>query len=171
MLLCVTTAISAIPTVLPTFVQAMLSSGARQFAAAKAVVKSLNDVETLGGTTAINTDKTGTLTMNAMTATTMLAGGRWFQVQGRGYETGAILVTVDEPARLQPVGAGPDALHGRDRLGLSRDVIGDPAEAAFVVLATRWASTPRRPGSDCRAAPGALRPPTKFMATFRPPCH
>jgi magnesium-transporting ATPase (P-type) len=69
-LLCVSTAIASIPVGLPTFVQTMLSSGAQRLAAAKAVVKSLSDVETLGGTTVINSDKTGTLTMNAMTATT-----------------------------------------------------------------------------------------------------
>ena len=82
-LLCVSTAISAIPTGLPTFVQTILSSGARRLAEAKAVVKTLTDVETLGGTTVINSDKTGTLTMNAMTATTMLAGGD--VVQDRGW--------------------------------------------------------------------------------------
>ena len=64
-LLCISTAIASIPTGLPTFVQAMLSSGARRLAESKAVVKSLTDVETLGGTTVINSDKTGTLTMNA----------------------------------------------------------------------------------------------------------
>jgi len=53
-LLCITTAISAIPTGLPTFVQLMLSSGAQRLAEHKAVVKSLTDVETLGGTTVIN---------------------------------------------------------------------------------------------------------------------
>src|SRR5215472_4734321 len=81
-LLCISTAISAIPTGLPTFVQAMLSSGAQRLAQAKAIVKSLSDVETLGGTTVINSDKTGTLTLNAMTATTMLAGGDWFKIEG-----------------------------------------------------------------------------------------
>ncbi|MEQ9161540.1 MAG: HAD-IC family P-type ATPase, partial [Ilumatobacter fluminis] len=65
-LLCVTTAISAIPTGLPTFVQSILGSGARRLAEDKAVVRTLTDVETLGGTTVINSDKTGTLTMNAM---------------------------------------------------------------------------------------------------------
>jgi Ca2+-transporting ATPase len=60
-LLCISTAIASIPTGLPTFVEAMLSSGVRRLAEAKAVVKSLSDVETLGGTTVINSDKTGTL--------------------------------------------------------------------------------------------------------------
>ena len=70
----------------------MLSSGAQHLAESKAVVKSLTDVETLGGTTVINSDKTGTLTMNAMTATTMLADGQWFRIEGGGYtKTGAIL--------------------------------------------------------------------------------
>ena len=91
-LLCISTAISAIPVGLPTFVQTMLSSGAQHLAEYKAVVKSLTDVETLGGTTVINSDKTGTLTMNAMTATTMLADGQWFRIEGGGYaKTGAIL--------------------------------------------------------------------------------
>ena len=91
-LLCISTAIAAIPTGLPTFVQAMLSSGARRLVEAKAVVKSLSDVETLGGTTVINSDKTGTLTLNQMTATTMLAGGDWFKIEGPGYQkSGAIL--------------------------------------------------------------------------------
>ena len=99
-LLCISTAIASIPTGLPTFVQAMLSSGARRLVEAKAVVKSLSDVETLGGTTVINSDKTGTLTMNAMTATTMLAGGDWYQVEGPGYKkAGAILGAAGGGAR------------------------------------------------------------------------
>ena len=54
-------AISAIPTGMPAFVSGLLSMGAKQLAEAKAVVKNLTDVETLGATSAINTDKTGTL--------------------------------------------------------------------------------------------------------------
>src|SRR6186997_927020 len=135
-LLCVSTAISAIPTGLPTFVQLMLSSGAQRLAESKAVVKSLTDVETLGGTTVINSDKTGTLTMNAMTATSMLTGGDWYTIEGGGYQkTGAIL------------GAGGAASPDFRRLALGlclctdatvaddESIIGDPTEAAFVVLA------------------------------------
>jgi P-type Ca2+ transporter type 2C len=168
LLLCVSTAIASIPTGLPTFVQAMLSSGARRLAESKAVVKSLTDVETLGGTTVINSDKTGTLTMNAMTSTTMLAGGDWYTIEGAGYrKTGAILGVAG--------GTPPD--FSRLALGLSLctdatvaddgTVIGDPTEAAFVVLAAKM-------GTDAvqtrEALPRRAEVPFdseyKFMATF-----
>lgn len=168
MLLCVSTAISAIPTGLPTFVQAMLSSGARRLAESRAVVKSLGDVETLGGTTAINSDKTGTLTLNAMTATAMFAGGAWFTAQGGGYsKTGAILGVGGAPLPdFRNLGLGlvlcSDATVADDG-----SVVGDPTEAALVVLAAKL-------GVDAeatrRAIPRRFAVPFdaeyKFMATF-----
>jgi Ca2+-transporting ATPase len=167
-LLCISTAIAAIPTGLPTFVQAMLSSGARRLVEAKAVVKSLSDVETLGGTTVINSDKTGTLTLNAMTATTMLAGGDWFKIEGPGYQkTGAILGVAG--------GDLPD-FH-RLALGLTLctdatvaddgSVIGDPTEAAFVVLAAKMgADAEQTRGTLPRRAEVPFDSEYKFMATF-----
>ena len=138
LLLCISTAISAIPVGLPTFVQTMLSSGAQRLAASKAVVKSLTDVETLGGTTVINSDKTGTLTMNAMTVTTMLAGGSWFKVEGGGYtKTGAILgVAGGEPPDFHRLALGL-VLSSDATVGDDESVIGDPTEAAMVVLAAK----------------------------------
>jgi len=167
-LLCISTAISAIPVGLPTFVQTMLSSGARHLAESKAVVKSLTDVETLGGTTVINSDKTGTLTMNAMTATTMLADGRWFRVEGGGYEkAGAILGaggedTPDFSRLALGLVLSCDATVGDDG-----SVIGDPTEAAFVVLAAKMGVS----AEETRAAlPRVAEVPFdsdyKFMATF-----
>src|SRR6516165_5505817 len=167
-LLCISTAIAAIPTGLPTFVQAMLSSGARRLVEAKAVVKSLSDVETLGGTTVINSDKTGTLTLNAMTATTMLAGGDWFKIEGPGYQkTGAILgVAGAELPDFSRLSLGlilcTDAAVGDDG-----SVIGDPTEAAFVVLAAKMGAD----AAETRAAlPRRAEVPFdseyKFMATF-----
>lgn len=168
LLLCVSTAISAIPTGLPTFVQTMLSSGARRLAESRAVVTSLSDVETLGGTTVINSDKTGTLTMNAMTATSMLASGEWFTIEGGGYQkTGAILRTAGgEPPDFGRLALGlvlcSDATVGEDS-----SVIGDPTEAALVVLAAKMgvdaeqtrAALPRR-------AEVPFDSEYKFMATF-----
>jgi P-type Ca2+ transporter type 2C len=167
-LLCISTAISAIPTGLPTFVQTMLSSGARRLAESKAVVKTLTDVETLGGTTAINSDKTGTLTMNAMTATTMLAGGDWFKIEGAGYKkAGAILgVAGEAPPDFGRLALGL-ALSTDATVGDDESVIGDPTEAAFVVLAAKM-------GADAeetrKAIPRRAEVPFdseyKFMATF-----
>jgi P-type Ca2+ transporter type 2C len=91
-------AISAIPTGLPAFVSGLLAYGAKNLAQAKAVVKNLTDVETLGATSAINTDKTGTLTMNEMMVTVLYAGGAWFTVDGEGYrKTGALRSVAGAP--------------------------------------------------------------------------
>ena len=103
LLLGVAMAISAIPTGLPTFVQAMLAYGAKELAAAKAIVKNLTDVETLGATSAINSDKTGTLTMNEMMVRSMYMRGHWYHVAGEGYAK-----TGRDPARR---GRGDPGLH------------------------------------------------------------
>ena len=168
LLLCVSTAISAIPTGLPTFVQAMLSSGAQRLAESKAVVKTLTDVETLGGTTVINSDKTGTLTLNAMTATTMLAGGDWFKIQGGGYsKTGAITgVAGAEPPDFSRLALGL-ALSSDATVGDDGSVIGDPTEAALVVLAAKiGADAEETRRSLPRRAEVPFDSEYKFMATF-----
>ncbi|MGB9373377.1 MAG: cation-translocating P-type ATPase [Jiangellales bacterium] len=167
-LLAVSTAIAAIPTGLPTFVQAMLSSGARRLADAKAVVKNLTDVETLGSTSAINSDKTGTLTMNEMTAVSMLTGGSWYSVQGSGYEkAGAILHTADdEVPDFTPLALGL-TLCSDATVSDSGTVVGDPTEAALVVLAAKIgvdAEVTRR--EVPRLAEVPFDSAYKFMATF-----
>ena len=137
-LLCVSTAISAIPTGLPTFVQSILGSGVRKLSEQKAVVKTLTDVETLGGTTVINSDKTGTLTMNAMTATRLLAGGEWFSIKGGGYaKSGAVLAAVSgEAPDLRRLALGL-ALCTDATVADDESIVGDPTEAALVVLAAK----------------------------------
>ena len=161
-------AISAIPTGLPAFVSGLLSLGAKQLADSKAVVKNLTDVETLGATSAINTDKTGTLTMNQMMVSTIYASGSWFTVEGEGYrKTGAIRSVAGVPV--------PDFTRLAYGLVLDSDatvaddgsVVGDPTEAALVVLAAKL-------GVDAeetrRAYPRLAEVPFdsdyKFMATF-----
>ena len=131
-------AVSAIPSGLPTFVQAMLSQGASQLAAHKAVVKNLSDVETLGATSAINSDKTGTLTLNEMTVTSLYVRGEWFTVEGEGYRKSGAL-------RGAAGAQSPDFTQLAYGLCLNSDatvshegvVVGDPTEAALVVLAAK----------------------------------
>ena len=161
-------AISAIPTGLPTFVQAMLSFGARQLADAKAVVKNLTDVETLGATSVINTDKTGTLTLNQMMVSTLYTDGGWFTVDGEGYrKTGAIRSAAGTPV--------PDFTRLAYGLVLDSDatvsedgaVIGDPTEAALVVLAAKLgvdADATRQAYPRLGEVP--FDSDYKFMATF-----
>lgn len=161
-------AISAIPTGLPAFVSGLLSMGAKQLAEAKAVVKNLTDVETLGATSVINSDKTGTLTLNQMMVSTIYANGSWFTVGGEGYE---------KSGAIRSVAAAPVPDFTRLALGLvldsdatvsdAGDVVGDPTEAALVVLAAKL-------GVDAeetrRAYPRIAEVPFdsdyKFMATF-----
>ncbi|MFK8022686.1 MAG: cation-translocating P-type ATPase [Ilumatobacter sp.] len=164
----IATAIASIPTGLPTFVQTMLSSGSRRLAEHKAVVKTLADVETLGGTTAINSDKTGTLTLNAMTARTMYVGARWYTIEGEGYGlSGAILqVAGDEAPDFRRLGLGlalcSDAVVDRDGT-----VVGDPTEAALVVLAAKvGVDAPQTRRELPRLAEVPFDSAYKFMATF-----
>ena len=162
-------AISAIPTGMPAFVSALLSAGAKNLAQAKAVVKNLTDVETLGATSAINTDKTGTLTMNEMMVTVIYADDTWYHAEGEGYhKTGRITSFAGAPV--------PDFTRLAMGLALDSDatvaadggtVVGDPTEAALVVLAAKL-------GVDAeetrRAYPRLAEVPFdsdyKFMATF-----
>ncbi len=138
MLLGISMAVSAIPTGLPTFVQSMLATGAQQLARAKAIVRNLSDVETLGATSQINTDKTGTLTLNQMTARVVHVNQSWYHVDGEGYSTTGQVrgVAGAPPVDFLPV-AYVSALANDATVSRSGDVVGDPTEAALVVLAEK----------------------------------
>ena len=79
-------AIAAIPEAMPTVLQVILSLGAKDLAEHGAVLKDLASVETLGSTSAINSDKTGTLTMNQMTAVEVVDPTDRYTISGSGYE-------------------------------------------------------------------------------------
>jgi Ca2+-transporting ATPase len=130
-------AIAAIPTGLPAVVTTMLSLGTQALAAKGAIVKRLRSVETLGSTSAICSDKTGTLTLNQMTARQLVVAGRRYHVEGEGYSIeGKILrVAGDGDTSLEPY-LLPMAL-ANDAAVRDGEIVGDPTEAALVVLAEK----------------------------------
>ncbi|HEX9353383.1 MAG TPA: HAD-IC family P-type ATPase, partial [Streptosporangiaceae bacterium] len=87
-------AIAAIPVALPMVVTTILAYGTEMLAKAGAIMKRLPSTETLGSTSAINTDKTGTLTLNQMTAVQMVAAGRRYAIDGKGYSTAGRITRV-----------------------------------------------------------------------------
>ncbi len=164
----VSMAIAAIPTGMPAFVSVLLSQGAKALAAAKAVVKNLNDVETLGATSVINSDKTGTLTMNEMMVNSLYFAGNWYTVEGEGYRKSGQLrcaagLTAPDFTRL----AYGLALCSDATVADDGTVVGDPTEAALVVLAAKIgvdAEETRRTYARLGEVP--FDSEYKFMATF-----
>ena len=130
-------AISAIPTGLPAVVTTVLSRGTQMLAKAGAIMKRLRSTETLGSTSAINSDKTGTLTLNQMTAVELAVVGRRFSITGSGYSTvGQITRTAGvDDVPLDPF-LMPMAL-ACDAVVKDGEMIGDPTEGALVVLAEK----------------------------------
>jgi magnesium-transporting ATPase (P-type) len=143
LLLGIAMAISAIPTGMPTFVQAMLAYGANQLAEAQAIVRNLTDVEALGATSAINTDKTGTLTLNQMSVVEAWTPQATALVEGAGYEpVGSVVLSEPgtRPAfeRLALAGARCSVGFVFEDGGVWK-AHGDPMEAAIDAFARRMA--------------------------------
>ncbi|NUR24852.1 MAG: HAD-IC family P-type ATPase, partial [Catenulispora sp.] len=160
-------AVAAIPTGLPAVVTALLSIGTRDIAARNAIVKRLPAVETLGSTSVICSDKTGTLTLNKMTARELVVPGQHrFTVSGEGYSTEGKIThvggaSVDLDAYLLPMALCADAVLDGENL------IGDPTEGALIVLAAKGGlDLAETRASYPRIAEVPFDSEYKFMATF-----
>lgn len=160
-------AVAAIPTGLPAVVTALLSMGTREIARRHAIVKRLPAVETLGSTSAICSDKTGTLTLNKMTARELVIPGHHrFTVSGEGYAIEGEISHVggsrlDLDPYLLPMVLCADAVLDGDNL------IGDPTEGALIVLGAKGGlDITETRAAHPRVAEVPFDSEYKFMATF-----
>jgi len=149
---------SLIPQGLPAEINTALAGAANRLARARALVKKLSAVETLGATNVILTDKTGTLTRNQMTVEEVLIGKTQYRVSGSGYEAnGAVLDAYGKPLGGKTLQAlhlffetgalasnalvnPPDAEHAEWHC------VGDPTEGALITLARKAGVEPSELG-------------------------
>ncbi len=158
-------AVAAIPEGLPAVVTVTLAIGMWRMAKNQAILKKLSAVETLGSTTVICSDKTGTLTLNQMTARAGWFAGSRFTVGGEGYlATGEIhseIPTADLRTLLLPMALCTDS-QVRDGA-----LIGDPTEGALWVLAQKGGLNPEYEQEEQpRIGEIPFDSAHKFMASF-----
>jgi Ca2+-transporting ATPase len=126
-------ALAAVPMAMPTVLQVILSKGSTNLATHGAVVKNLASVETLGSTSAINSDKTGTLTMNEVTVVEVIDLMDRYTITGMGYGLdGDVEHTAGHTTAIED--AIIPFLIANDAKLVDGKVVGDPTEGALLVL-------------------------------------
>ncbi len=147
----VSLAISAIPEGLPTVLVITLSLGAQQMARKNAIIRRLNSVETLGTTTVICSDKTGTITKNEMTVRQIQTLTHCYNITGEGFtpvgiftSNGVQLEPLKEPQLDLILKAGmlcnDSSIVSDEEVGPY--IIGDPTEGAMLVAAVKAGLVP-----------------------------
>jgi len=151
-IIAVSLAIAAVPEGLPAVVTIALALGMREMIQRNALIRRLSSVETLGSATVIGSDKTGTLTQNAMTVTNVWVDEQSFQVTGTGFSlqgefqiNGNTIKPQEYPALLTALWVG--ALNNDANLenqesngdgdGHRVRIVGDPTEGALLVAAAK----------------------------------
>ena len=138
-------AVGAIPEGLPAAMTIMLAIGVSKMAHRHAIIRRMPAVETLGSTTVICSDKTGTLTQNQMTVQKVFAGGKYYAITGLGYAPqgevyfdGLVIDPHSHPVLVECLKAG--LLCNDSRLinhGEQWGIEGDPTEVALISAATK----------------------------------
>lgn len=138
-------AVAAIPEGLPAIVTITLAIGVSRLAHRHAIMRKLAAVETLGSTTVICSDKTGTLTENQMTVQGIYAGNQRYSVTGTGYDPEGEILQDDKPVDLANALTLEECLragllcndsHLQEQDG-QYTIVGDPTEGALIVVAQK----------------------------------
>jgi Ca2+-transporting ATPase len=153
-LVAVSLAVAAVPEGLPAVVTITLALGMREMISRHALIRRLASVETLGSTTVICSDKTGTLTQNQMMVTRMWVDRHKFEVTGSGYEPvgdfrldGKVIDLSDYPATTTALWVAALANDAQVEEEQSEDgqrgtrVVGDPTESALLIAALKAGAT------------------------------
>jgi len=155
-MLAVGLAIAAVPEGLPAVVTISLALGMREMIQRHALIRRLSSVETLGSTTVICSDKTGTLTQNEMTLTRIWVDGRYLSITGKGHTLSGEFQEDSKTVSLEAYPAvrtalWVGALNNDSELSISGtsgeeqtySMTGDPTEGALVVAAAKAGALPR----------------------------
>lgn len=146
----VAAAVAAIPEGLPVVVTITLAVGVLRMAKHNVIIRKLHAVETLGSTTVIGSDKTGTLTKNEMTVKVIYDGKDFYEVEGSGYEPKGNILHEGLPVNAKERKHLLDVL----RIGLlcnessvymkdgEYKIEGDPTEAALIISAMKAGLNP-----------------------------
>ncbi|MBI4140208.1 cation-translocating P-type ATPase [Candidatus Woesearchaeota archaeon] len=131
--------VSTIPNSLPIIVTVSLAMGAKRLAKKNMLIKKLSAAESLGATTIICTDKTGTLTKNQMTVTNIYADNKTISVTGTGYTPKGTFVFNNRPIPPKKIELLLKIGYLCNNAKLTQkdgryDIIGDPTEGALIVL-------------------------------------
>ena len=159
-------ALAAVPMAMPTVLQVIMSTGSTKLAAQGAVVKSLDSVETLGSTSAINSDKTGTLTMNQVTVVEVIDPTDRYSITGMGYGLDGEVHHAAGNTNTIEAAILPFLITNDAKL-VDGKVVGDPTEGALLVLGHK-AKLDIEGTQEAfpRLATLPFDPTYKFMATF-----
>lgn len=159
-------ALAAVPMAMPTVLQVIMSTGSTKLAAQGAVVKSLDSVETLGSTSAINSDKTGTLTMNQVTVVEVIDPTDRYSISGMGYGLDGEVHHAAGNTNTIEAAILPFLITNDAKL-VDGKVVGDPTEGALLVLGHKARlDIEGTQAAFPRLATLPFDPTYKFMATF-----
>ena len=168
-------AVAMIPEGLPAALTITLSIGVSRMARRRAIIRRLPAVETLGSTTVICSDKTGTLTQNQMTVKEIWSGGRWYDVAGDGYSPHGRIAArqattpadASSTALLEVLQAGwlcnDSSLVERDGRWT---VEGDPTEGALLAVAHKLGQDPLTWNARTRLDSIPFESQHQYMATL-----